>query len=65
MREKIKQVSEKNKEKAPRSPVYVTFLQAIMAFVNAVGAVWNFLFVKRSDKSSEESEKTDTKSFGS
>ena len=76
MREKIKRVLEKNKQKAARSAIYVKFLQvrdktadymlnAILAFSDAVSPVWTFLFVKTPEEPGKESGQTDTKSFGS
>ena len=60
MKEKIKRYSEKKWQTVEKHPTYKAFLQrrdklaeriknAILALFNAIGPVWNFLFLKTQD----------------
>ena len=67
MREKIKRFFDKTSNKISSSPTYVKFLlkrdklaervkNALLAFLNAIGSVWNFLFLKTPDPDESDSD---------
>ena len=72
MREKIKRFREKISNKISSSPTYKKFIRkrdklagpmknALLAFFNAIGPVWKFLFLKTQDPDESDTDKSSDK----